>query len=82
MNTRTRSSTNRRPSSPLDRPIAYAVTDAPIPFLVNDAPVPYRVRVGTPSAEMRAFVVPQLGIEGTRFPPEAESGARLRVVAA
>jgi hypothetical protein len=65
----------------LDRPIPYAVTDSPIPYLVTDLPIPYRVRVGTPSAELRRFVVPKLGIEVTSFPPDAQSETRLKVVA-
>ena len=40
--------------------------DRPIPFTVTDpnAPVPYRVRVETASPDLRAFVVPRLGIRG------------------
>jgi hypothetical protein len=37
--------------------------DRRIPYLVTDLPVPYRVRVATPSAELRALVVPKLGIQ-------------------
>ena len=37
--------------------------DQPIPFLVNDMPVPYRVRVDTPSPELRAYVVPRHTIQ-------------------
>ena len=47
-----------------DRPIQYTVTDP-------DAPIPYRVRVGTPSAELREFVVPRLGIQGLAAAPVA-----------
>ena len=52
---------SRRPynlSAQLDRPIAYTVTDP-------DAPIPYRIRLETASPELRSFVVPRLGIEGT-----------------
>jgi hypothetical protein len=65
----------------VDAPIPYAVTDLPIPYLVNDVPVPYRVRVGTPSPELRDFMVPVLGIKGSDIPPEAQSETRLRIVA-
>ena len=78
MNTRNRT---RQTNPSVDRPIPYAVTDLPIRYLVNDAPIPYRVRVGTPSAQLRQFVVPRLGIEGSPFPPEAQSETRLKVVA-
>lgn len=50
--------------------------DQPIPYLVNDDPIPYRVRVTTPSPELRSFVVPRLGILGSETPPDAPpSGA-------
>jgi len=81
MNTRSPSRLSRPSSSNLDRPIPYAVSDMPIPFLVTDMPIPYRVRVETPSAALRSFVVPRLGIEGTPFPPEVQSETRLKVVA-
>jgi hypothetical protein len=35
----------------------------PIPYAVTDLPIPYRVRVCTPSPELRAFVVPKLGVQ-------------------
>jgi hypothetical protein len=61
-----------------DRPIPYAVVDL-------DAPIPYRVRVATPSHELRSFVAPVLGIEGqtTRdaIPAERSSEIRIRVAA-
>ena len=61
----------------------------PIPYTVTDLPIPYRVRVAAPSAELRAFVVPKLGVRPTALisdvqavgevpsPPESET--RLRV---
>ncbi len=44
-----------------------------------DAPVPFRIRVETPSAEMRAFVVP-MGAQrfSTEPPVEEKSGVRLK----
>jgi hypothetical protein len=47
--------------------------DQPIPFTVvdPDAPIPYRIRVATPSVELRNFVVPVLGIQGEMSPPGA-----------
>lgn len=57
--------------------------DPPIPYLVNDQPIPYRVRVSTPSPELRAFVVPKLGIQpvATTTVPveEPKSETRLKV---
>jgi hypothetical protein len=46
----------------------------PIPYTVTDLPIPYRVRVQTPSPELRAFVVPKLGV----VPEAPKSGRRLR----
>lgn len=73
--------TDRRNDTRADAPIPYAVTDLPIPYLVNDLPVPYRLRMGTPSPELRDSVVPVLGIKGSSIPPEAQSETRLRIVA-
>jgi hypothetical protein len=75
--------TNRRNVTSADVPIPYAVTDLdqPVPYLVNDMPVPYRVRMMTPSPELRDFMVPVLGIKGSDIPPEAQSETRLRIVA-
>jgi|APFre7841882654_1041346.scaffolds.fasta_scaffold160901_1 hypothetical protein len=78
MKTRNR---NRLSTQNLDSPIPYAVSDPPIPYLVTDLPIPYRVRVGIPSAELRSFIVPKLGIEGAPFPPGVQSETRLKVVA-
>ena len=58
-----------------DRPIPYTVTDP-------DAPIPYRVRVATPSPELRNFVVPKLGIRGFAARPapvEAPSAVHRKV---
>lgn len=44
--------------------------DRPIPYALTDAPIPYRVRVDTPSPELRAFVVPRLGIQPVELPQE------------
>jgi len=52
-------------------------TNRPIPYLVTDLPIPYRVRVATPSRELRDFVVPRLGIQGSA-PPDRASGLRLK----
>lgn len=54
------------------------VADQPIPYLLNDAPIPYRIRVETPSPELRSFVVPKLSIQPSA-PPAPESGLRLKV---
>lgn len=56
----------------------------PIPYTLTDIPVPYRVRVDTPSPELRAFVVPRNTIETFAAPPPPipaapESGLRLKV---
>lgn len=37
-----------------------------IPYALVDAPTPYRVRVATASPDLRAFVVPRLGIVGVK----------------
>ena len=52
--------------------------DQPIPYTVTDMPVPYRIRVDTPSPELRSFVVPKLAIQPF-IPGERESGMRLKV---
>jgi len=58
-------------------------TDQPIPYAVTDLPIPYRVRVLTASPELRAFVVPKLGIHpvATVTVPveEPKSETRLKV---
>lgn len=55
----------------------------PIPYVVTDLPIPYRVRVMTASPELRAVVVPKLGIQPvateTRPVEEEKSGIRLKV---
>jgi hypothetical protein len=58
--------------------------DQPIPFTVTDpdAPVPYRIRVATPSPELRAFVAPSSRVPTFDAPPPPvaqESGPRLKV---
>lgn len=52
--------------------------DKPIPYTVTDMPVPYRIRVDTPSPELRAFVVPRLNVQPSA-PLAPESGLRLKV---
>jgi hypothetical protein len=45
-----------------------------------DAPVPFRIRVDSPSAELRAFVVPAGAQRFSTEPPaEEKSGVRLKV---
>lgn len=55
----------------------------PIPYAVTDLSIPYRVRVMAASPELRAFVVPKLGIQPvateTRPVEEEKSGIRLKV---
>ena len=56
--------------------------DQPIPFTVVDLPISYRVRVATPSLELRKFVVPRNSVQvfsGPPVPEEAPSGLRLKV---
>jgi hypothetical protein len=57
-------------------------TDRPIPYVVTDLPIPYRLRVLTASAELRAFVVPKLGIQPAATAPLPEAVARTIAVAA
>lgn len=59
-------------STRADQPIPYAVVDP-------NVPVPYRVRVCTPSLELRSFVVPVLGIQplGHESPRERPSEVRV-----
>ncbi len=65
--------------------------DQPIPYAVTDMPIPFRVRVGTPSSDLRSFVVPRLDVptfseasvlvdrpSGT-LPEERPSETRLKV---
>jgi hypothetical protein len=54
--------------------------DQSVPYIVTDLPIPYRMRVVTPSPELRAFVVPRLGVQGSPFLlDEAPSEVKLRV---
>lgn len=62
-------------------------TDRPIQYTLSavDTPIPYRVRVATPSAELRSFVVPQLSIQGREtpeLPAERPSEVRMRATRA
>ena len=57
-------------------------SNQPIPYAVTDLPIPYRVCVGTPSPELRAFVVPKLGIQPVpteTVPAAPASETRLKV---
>jgi len=60
------------------------MNNRPIPYVVTDLPIPYRLRVLTASPELRAFVVPKLGIQpiATVTLPlleEEKSGVRMKV---
>jgi hypothetical protein len=52
-------------------------SNQPIPYAVTDLPIPYRVRVATPSPELRAFVVPYS--QPVTFNEEPKSETRLKV---
>jgi len=57
-------------------------TDRPIPYtlaLSEDEPIAFRIRVDSPSVEMRAFVVPAGAKRFSTEPPvEEKSGVRLK----
>jgi len=47
--------------------------------ITSDMPIPFRIRVESPSAEMRAFVVPAGAKRFSTEPPvEEKSGVRLK----
>lgn len=61
------------------------MNNRPIPYVVTDLPIPYRLRVLTASPELRAFVVPKLGIQPVAtvtvpiLEEEEKSGIRMKV---
>jgi hypothetical protein len=66
-----------------NKPIPFALTELAELELDADKPIPYRIRVSTPSPEMRGYVVPRHDVPTFSEPPVPEERpSHTRLVAA